>query len=221
MKALRKSVLKKSKLAKLAAGTAVSAVMAISAPAFADPANDYRRSGYDLGRIVVDVDNRDYRCDNFRRDNFRRDNFRRDNFRGDNFRNRHTGPITVRLNFDANGRGRVPLQRLLRNQHGINSSDWRIRSVNVRHKSSRFATAALRIGNQSSGRVSLRKGITTIYAPRGNRDGYNSGSWVLGYNNAKLRDLAVVLEPVRNKRHGHRSNRRNGSRDLAFNARVR
>jgi len=207
MKALRKSVLKKSKFAKLALGTAVSALMAVSAPAFADRSSDYHRSGYDLGRIVVN--------DSHRQRGVRRGNLRGDSFRGDNFR--RTSPITVRLRYDANGRGRVPLKRLLRHQHGINLSDWRIRSVNVRHKSRRHATAALRVGDRSSGRVSLRKGITTIHAPRG----YSGGQWVLGYDNAKLRDVAVVLEPVRSNRNGNRNSRRNNSRDLAFNYRGR
>ena len=207
MKALRKSVSGKSKFAKIALGTAVSAVMAMSAPAFADPASDYRRSGYDLGRIVVNDGNR-------QRD-IRANNLGRDHLRGDS--HRYTRPITVRLRYDANGRGRVPLARLLRHQHGINVDDWQIRSVNVRHKSRRHATAALRVGDRSSGRVSLRKGITTIHAPRG----YSNGQWVLGYDNAKLRDVAVVLEPIRSNRNGNRINRRNSSRDLAFNDRFR
>ena len=204
MKALKKSVLKKSTLGKLAVGGAVSVLMAMSALAFADPADDYRRGGFDLNRLVVNVSDRGYRGDRARRNDQRNDQ-----------RNR---PITLRLDFNANGYGRVPLQRLLRNQHGINPSDWRIRSVNVRHKSRRHATAALRVGDSSSGRVSLRRGITTIYAPRASR-GYSQGRWVLGYNNAKVRDVAVVLEPVRDNRRG--LNRRNSSRDLAFNSRRR
>ena len=205
MKALKETVLKNTKLGKLALGptlgAALVAAVAISAPAFADSANDYRQSGHDLGRIVYNEGSR--------------------NNNGRFNDGYHRSPITVRLLFDANGSGRVPLQRLLRTQHGIDSSEWRIRSVNVRHKSRRFATAALRVGDRSSGRVSLRRGITTIYAPRYNSRGYDRNGWVLGFNNAKLRDVAVVLEPVVHNRQRNDNRRRTGSRDLAFNARVR
>jgi len=215
MKALKKTVLKNTKLGKLALGptlgAALVAAVAMNAPAFADSANDYRQSGHDLGRIVY---NEGYNSRNSNRSNNSRFN--------DGY---HQSPITVRLRFDANGSGRVPLQRLLRTQHGIDSSKWRIRSVNVRHKSRRFATAALRVGDRSSGRVSLRRGITTIHAPRTNARlnarGYDRNGWVLGFNNAKLRDVAVVLEPVAHNRQRNDNRRRNGSRDLAFNARFR
>jgi len=217
MKASLKSVLKHSTVAKLALGGAVSAVMAMSAPAFADPGNDYRRTGFDLGRIVLNVGdrNRDYRYNDQRdsRRNYFRDSHHRDSRYRDNYR--HTNPVTVRLRFDANGHGEIPLRRLLRDQHGINPGDYRIRSVNVRHKSRRHATAELCIGDGTTGRVALRKGITTLYAPRG----YNSGRWVLGYDNAKVRDVAVVLDPVRNYR--NEGGRHSSRRDLAFNSRVR
>jgi hypothetical protein len=98
------------------------------------------------------------------------------------------------------------LKRLLRDQHGINPNDWRIRSVNVRHKSRREACADLTVGGRSTGPVYLRKGVTTLQAPRGSAH----GGWLLGFENAKLRDVAVVLEPVRDGRLNRPSHRRSG-----------
>lgn len=168
------NALKKLTTNGLLAGGLFGACALLSAPVLAD--NDYRRGGADNLRNVSSAQY-DNRYTNARR----------------------SSPVTLRLNYDANGSGSIPLKRMLRNQHGIDTNNWRIRSVNVRHKSRRTAHARLNVGANSTRDVYLRRGITTIAAPRGRSD----GQWVLGFRNAKVRDVAVVLEP----RYGRDSNR--------------
>ncbi len=141
---------------------------------------------------------------------------------------RHARPITVRLRYDANGSGQIPLKRMLRDQHGIVPDDWRIRSVKVRNRTRRDARADLTVGGRTTGAVRLRRGITSIAAPRSRSD----GRWVLGFDNAKVRDVAVILEP-RNRRHGkyrplvrnddyvYRGSRNRHQRAFSFNAYTR
>lgn len=221
----RKTILKTATQKRFGLGkrTAIAAAISLSAatfcaPVLADDVRDNRRSSFDLGRIVLNLGDRDYRSDRSvyerRQDsrydsryNSRYSNRHNDSYRGGRHvdtRHHRSGPITVRINYDANGDGQLRLKRLLRDQHGINPNDWRIRSVNVRHKSRREACADLTVGGRSTGPVYLRKGITTLQAPRGNAN----GGWVLGFENAKLRDVAVVLDPVRDNRANRPSNRR-------------
>ena len=178
IKAATKVNPKKSVLVKTVAGGALACAMALSAPAFADRYSDVR--SYDHGRTGLGVVDRDYRRYDSR------------------YTQNHSGPITLRLNYDANGDGRISLRRLLERQHDINPDNWRIRSVNLRHKSKRVACADLSIGGRSTGPVYLRKGITTLHAPRGR----TNGRWMLDYENIKLRDVAVTLEPIRHYRQG-------------------
>lgn len=204
-----------------ALAAALAGTLAVSTPVSADDRNDYRRSSVDLGRIVLNVANSDRydRRTDIRYSNYNRYNRAYERNRHVDSRYRHSGPVTVRLNYDANGDGQIGLKRMLKNQHGIDPNEWRIRSVNVRHKSRREACADLTVGGRSTGPVYLRKGITTIVAPRGDRD----GRWVLGFENVKLRDVAVVLEPRRGNRGGKYRplDRDDGHRDLSFNSRNR
>ena len=177
MKAARKVNPKNSVLVRTAAGGALACVIALSAPAFADRYSDVR--SYDHGRSGLSTVDHNYRSDS-------------------GYTRNHSGPITLRLNYDANGDGRIGLRGLLERQHGINPDNWRIRSVNVRHKSKRPARAGLSIGGRTTGAVYLRKGITTLHAPRGR----TNGRWMLGYKNIKLRDVAVTLEPIHHYRQG-------------------
>ncbi len=163
----------------LLAGSLLAAGAALSAPVLAD--NNNWRSAYDSSR---DNSNARYVV---------RNDSRHDSRRPVNYG--HNGPVTLRLNYDANGSGNISLRRLLRDQHGIDSSDWRIRSVNVRNRTRRDARADLTIGGRSSGVVRLRRGVTTIAAPRSRSDGRSDSRWVLGFDNAKVRDVAVILEP--------------------------
>lgn len=173
----------------LTIGGVLSAAMAASVPAIADDRNSNQRFSLNVGRISV-VSNLDDRHDRHDR-NERRSNFRNDHRdRGDS-RYRNNGPVTVRLNYDANGSGTVSLKRLLRKQHGINSDEWRIRSVNVRNRSRGHAYANLSVGSRSTGAINLRRGTTSIQAPSNRSD----GQWVLNFRNAKVRDVAVILEP--------------------------
>ena len=223
MEAKRKTTFVKNSRRGLIASAALAATLSVSAPVSADERGDYRRGSFDLGRLVLNVADSD-RYD--RRGDIRFSDYNRNN--REYVRNRHvdsqsrhrrSGPVTVRLNYDANGDGQIGLKRMLRSQHGIDPNEWRIRSVNVRHKSRREACADLTVGGRSTGPVYLRKGITTIVAPRGDRD----GRWVLGFENVKLRDVAVVLEPRRGSRGGKYRplERDNGHRDLSFNSRTR
>ncbi len=188
-------------LGKLAAGGMLAAALGFSVPTLADTDNERGRSSFDSFRpgSLLQVSERN-RYDS-------------------RLRARPADPVTIRLNFDANGDGRIRLKRMLRDQHGIDPNEWRIRSVNVRHKSRRDACADLTVGGRSTGPVNLRKGITTIVAPRGAGD----GAWVLGFENAKVRDVAVVLEPLRGSRHRRAgvTGRVDSHRELSFNARAR
>ncbi len=176
--------LKKIMTSHLLAGGLLGACAVVGAPVFAD--NDYRRAAYDNAR---------------------------DSYSNHYVNQRRSGPVTLRLNYDANGSGSIPLKRMLRNQHGIDTDNWRIRSVNVRHRSKRTALARLNVGGRSSADVYLRRGVTTIDAPRGRAD----GQWVLGFRNAKVRDVAVTLEPRTNRR-SNRVGKYRTQRGLSYNA---
>lgn len=189
----------------LALGCVLSAATAASVPAVADDRTEYRRSSFDLGRIIqtAGYDDRYERRRNFRYN--RRSNSRNEPRGHGDSRYRNTSPVTVRLNYDANGSGAIPLKRLLRDQHGINPNEWRLRSVNIRNRSRRDACADLSIGGRSTGVIDLRSGVTSISAPRTRSD----GRWVLNYENAKVRDVAVILEP-RGRAHNRRDDQRVG-----------
>lgn len=186
----------------LIAGGLFAAGVALSAPVLAD--DNSRRGAFDSSR--------DYNSARFdRRYDSRYDSSYK--------RSRHTSdrryadarPVTLRLRYDANGDGSIRLRRMLRNQHGIDSNDWRIRSVNIRNKTRRASCADLSVGGRSTGPVNLRRGITTIVAPRGRHD----GRWVLNFENAKVRDVAVVLEPRNNRHATYRGLERSHKRDLS------
>lgn len=189
----------------LALGGVLSAAIAASVPAVADDRNEYRRSSFDLGRIVLAAGYNDRYNSRYDR---RYDSAERYNRHVDR-RHGSQGPVTLRLYYDANGSGRIRLKRMLRDQHGINPDDWRIRSVNIRNKSRRDACADLTVGGRSTGPVYLRKGLTSISAPRSRSD----GRWVLDFENAKVRDVAVILEP----RHSNRGDRYGKYRPLDRN----
>lgn len=169
----------------LLAGGLLAAGAALSTPVLAD--NNNWRSAYDNSRV------------NSSARYVVRNDSRHDGRRSANYG--HNGPVTLRLNYDANGSGNISLRRMLRDQHGIDSSDWRIRSVNVRNRTRRDARADLTVGGRSSGVVRLRRGVTTIPAPRSRSD----GRWVLGFKNAKVRDVAVILEPKANRQGKYRT----------------
>ena len=196
----------------LIAGGLLAAGAALSIPVLAD--DDYRRGAYDNSR-----DGYSARYDRRHNSAYQRGRYANSG---------QHGPVTVRLRYDANGSGNIALKRMLRDQHGIDTSDWRIRSVNIRNKSRRDACADLTVGGRSTGPVNLRRGITTIAAPRSRSD----GRWVLGFENARVRDVAVVLEPRGNrdgkyrpldKRHdrnddyAYRGTRNRSQRSLSFN----
>lgn len=200
--------LKKLTTRSLVAGGLLGACVAMSTPVFAD--NDYRRGAYDS--LSVRYEN----------------GYNSNHQRGRYANYSRQGPVTVRLNYDANGSGRISLRRMLRDQHGLDTSDWQIRSVRIRNKTRREACADLSVAGRSTGPVYLRRGITTIDAPRSRSD----GRWVLGFENAKVRDVAVVLERKRDRHGKYRTQHRNDdyayrgtrSRDqrrLSFNAYTR
>lgn len=106
---------------------------------------------------------------------------------------RQAHPVTLRVRVKGDGDGTIRLKRLLRHQHDIDTDDWRIRQVNVYSKGRRDACADLRVGNFSTGPVLLRRGVTRIQAPHSVRDGH----WKLEVENARIREIAIVLEPKR------------------------
>ena len=201
MKAL--SILKSG----LSSGLLLTTALAVSTPVLADDTRYTRTQGlFENARVDLNirfddgvrragfrnVDYRDWRySDRYDRYRDRRYDDRYDRRRDVRFG--HRGPVTLQLDYNANGAGRVPLKRLLRDQYGIDSSEWRIRSVNVRNKSRYNACADLTVGGRSTGPVYLPRGTTTIAAPRGRSD----GRWVLDFENAKVRDVAVTLVPRR------------------------
>jgi|GEM_PF-2940083 len=199
------------------AGGLVAGTMLIGLPVLADDRGDSRRGYSDRDSVRIVVNERyDNRYDSRRNSRYSRSNRYNDDYRYSNRRSeghsyRHQGPVTVRLSYDANGDGRIRLKRMLRDQHGIDANDWRIRAVNIRNKSRYEACADLSVGGRSTGPVFLRRGLTTIDAPRGRSD----GRWVLGFENAKVRDVAVILEPRRESRNT-RSNSRSHKRDDGY-----
>jgi len=216
------NALKKMTNSHLFAAGLLGACTIASAPVFAD--NDYRRGAHDSSRYANSAQ---YESRHNHRYEHRYDHRHSGRYSDRYDNNRRSGPVTIRLRYDANGSGRIPLKRLLRNQHGIDADNWRIRSVNVRHKSKRTAHARLNVGGHSTRDVYLRRGTTTIFAPRGDAN----GRWVLGFRNAKVRDVAVTLEPRGNRRgdrvgkyrtqrdtgYAYRSNRHRNQRALGYN----
>ncbi|MEM7219474.1 MAG: hypothetical protein AAF515_13995 [Pseudomonadota bacterium] len=117
------------------------------------------------------------------------DRFDRSHVKSDRHRDRR--PISVDLDVRTDGTARIPLRRLLETQHGIDTDRWQIREVSISNKERYGACAELRIGDRATGPVDLRRGTTRIRAPRG----YGDGRWTLMTENARVRDIDVVLEP--------------------------
>lgn len=122
-------------------------------------------------------------------------------------RDKHTRPLTLYTKVKVNGDYRIPLRRLLEEQHGINTQDYRIRSIAVHNKARYPACADLQVGRRSTGVVDLNRGTTHINAPRGRQD----GRWVLEVGAARVRGITVRLEPRhQSARNIHRGYKRFG-----------
>jgi hypothetical protein len=120
---------------------------------------------------------------------------------------RYVRPLTLYTKVKVNGDYRIPLRRLIEEQHGINTRDYRIRSITVHNKARYPACADLQIGGRNTGSIDLNRGTTHINAPRGRPD----GKWVLEVGAARVRGITIALEPRRQlARNGHRVDGRFG-----------
>ena len=125
--------------------------------------------------------------------------------------NRHRSPrrVSLTLRVADGGHGTIPLKRMLRHQHRIDTDRWRVRSVSVySHRGTRDACADLRIGRYHTGPVYLRRGVTRIDAPYGDADGH----WRLNVEGARVREVTVLLEP-RHARYAYRDGGRRYERE--------
>jgi len=109
----------------------------------------------------------------------------------------------VRLDVPIQIRGdrRIHLRRLINHYYGIDLDHYRIREVIIDHDGNRRALARLRVGRDVTPPVHLYRGRNVIFGPN---HGY--GHWVLGFDNARVDHIGVVLEPKRDwaYRHGSR-----------------
>ena len=97
----------------------------------------------------------------------------------------------VRLDIPVRVRGdeRLHLRRLM-HRHGYNPDHYQLRKVVFNNQSRRHAGARLRVGNQVVTKRHIDRGRNQLHAPR-----HGDGRWVLAFNNARVDQVRLVLEP--------------------------
>lgn len=150
-------------------------------------------------KIKGDYDTRRYHDDQRRGDYVYKDHRKPKYHRGGRLR----VDIPVRLRGDS----RLPLKRMLRREHGIDPSQYRLVKVVVNTYGRYQGAASLRVGDRATGYQYLNRGRNHIQAPRGHRN----ERWLLNIADTKVSNVRLVLEPrgrghrlARNERHHDR-----------------
>ena len=124
----------------------------------------------------------------------------------------HLQPIQLRVKLRANGAQTLRLRKLLRDYHGLDTQNYRLRGVTIGNKNRYPACAELSIGGRTTGAVDLNRGVTYIRAPRG----HSEGKWVLNTEAARVRWITFDLVPKKNR---HASNSKRGHADYRYDRR--
>ena len=98
----------------------------------------------------------------------------------------------LRLNVPVHVRGndRIRLRRAINRHYDINLDQYRLKRVVVHNSGRRPAAARLNVGYTAGDVHYLVRGKNPIHAPR-NTD----GRWLLGFKDARVDNVRVVLEP--------------------------
>ena len=118
---------------------------------------------------------------------------------------RYRDVIRVDMPVKVRGDRRLPLRRMLRH-HGYNPNAYHLRAVTFHNYGHRHASARLRVGHQVNDEYYMGRGKIRLRAPRLTQDTQDSGRWVLGFNNARVDQIRVVLEPKRRWAYRHGPN---------------
>ncbi len=120
------------------------------------------------------------------------------------YRYGYTGqPIELAMKARVNGDRQIRLRRLIESHHRIDTRNYLLRSVTIGNKARYPAAASLRVGRYATGFHGLHRGVTHINAPRSRA----RGPWILDIDQARVRWISVVLEPIgdhRRPRHRYR-----------------
>ena len=113
----------------------------------------------------------------------------------------------LRLNVPVHVRGneRVHLRRAISRHYDINLDQYRLKNVVVHSSGRRQAAAKLNVGYKTGDVHYLARGKNHIRAPRD-----TNGRWVLGFKDARVDNVRVVLEPK--PRWAYHNGRRNTQR---------
>ena len=104
---------------------------------------------------------------------------------------RYSQPLSLSFKVRLNGDSTVRLRRMIEDRYGIDTRQYRLRSVAVGNKARYGACAELITGRYSTGPIDLYRGSNQLHSAAGQR-----GKWVLHLDDARVRRIRVELEPL-------------------------